>query len=243
MYLRQVDESPTLPPAGPQAARIDTGAFTPEMLASLLVEGDDELAAWALRQAMTDAPRAAVCDGLLSGAMALIGRRWESGQWSVAEEHRASLTVLRALERIRPETGPEARIGPLAVLAAVPGERHVIGLVCLGQVLVEDGWSIADLGADVPASDLARYVARNDAALVALTASLSAPPESVVASIEAVHAARPSLPIILGGALAARPGIASTLGVAWAGTSLAEARPEAARLLDAGAGSGSIGGA
>jgi MerR family transcriptional regulator, light-induced transcriptional regulator len=237
VYLPAVDESPpTLPPVDPGTARLDPGAFSPEMLASLLVEGDDELAAWALRQAMTDAPRAAVFDGLLAGAMALVGRRWESGQWSVAEEHRASLTVLRALERIRPATGPSTRIGPLAVLGSVAGERHMIGLVCLAQVLEEDGWSIADLGADLPASDLATFVARNDASLVALSASLTVPLESVIASIEAVRAARPSLPIILGGAAATRPGIASTLGITWAGTSIAEARQVAGSIESGGDG-------
>lgn len=235
MYRRRVDEPlPALPPVDPATARVDPQTFSPEMLASLLVEGDDELAAWALRESLSVAPRAAMFDGLLAGAMDLVGRRWEAGQWTVAEEHRASLTVLRALERIRPEVGPEVRTGPLAVLAAVAGERHMIGLVCLGQVLEEDGWSIADLGADLPASDLARYVARNDAVIVALAASLTAPLESVVASVEAVRAARAGLPIILGGALARRPGIARTLGIAWAGTSLAEARTVADRLAHEG---------
>lgn len=225
---------PTLPPVDPAAASLDPATFSPEMLASLLVEGDDELAAWALREAMAASPRADVFDGLLAGAMDLVGRRWEAGQWSVAEEHRASLTVLRALERIRPDVGPESRVGPLAVLAAVAGERHMIGLVCLGQVLEEDGWTVADLGADLPASDLARYVARNEAVVVAIAASLTVELESVVASIEAVRSTRPRLPIILGGALAARPGIGRTLGVTWAGTSLAEARVVADRLLHEG---------
>jgi methanogenic corrinoid protein MtbC1 len=235
VYLRRVDEPlPALPPVDPAAARADPSAFTPEMLASLLVEGDDELAAWALREAMTDASRAVVFDDLLAGAMALVGERWGSGQWSVAEEHRASLTALRALERIRPDTGTAGRIGPVAVLGAVPGERHMIGLACLAQVLEEDGWTVADLGADLPASDLALYVARNEAALVAITASLTVPFESVVASVEAVRAARPRLPVILGGALATRAGVASTLGIPWAGTSLAEAQKVADRLATEG---------
>ncbi len=224
VYIRSVDDSlPPLPPVDPAHLRVDTGTITPEMLASLLVEGDDELAAWALRQALQESSRAAVFDGLLTDAMALIGRRWETGQWSIAEEHLASQALLRTLDRIRPETGPEGRVGPLAVLAAVAGERHMIGLVCLAQVLEERGWTVADLGPDLPAADLARFVARNEAALVALSASATARLESVVASVEAVRAARPGLPILLGGALANRPGIAATLGITWAGTSLAGA--------------------
>ncbi len=142
--------------------------MTPELLAGLLADGDDELAAWTLSEALLEAPRADVFDGLLAEAMHLVGERWASGQWSVAEEHLASQTVLRALDRIRPTTGPESRIGPLAVLAGVAGEQHMIGLVCLGQVLRERGWTVADLGADVPAEDLEVFLARNEARLVAL---------------------------------------------------------------------------
>ena len=102
VYRRHVDEPlPALPPVDPASAHVDPETFSPEMLAALLVEGDDELAAWALRESMSLAPRAAVFDELLAGAMDLVGRRWEAGQWTVAEEHRASLTVLRALERSR----------------------------------------------------------------------------------------------------------------------------------------------
>lgn len=217
------DQLPRLPPVEPGAASVPAGSLTPELLASLLVEGDDELAAWALQHALAESRRAQVFDGLLARAMELVGDRWETGQWGVSEEHRASRTALRALERIRPELGPEGRIGPLAVLAGVAGERHTIGLVCLTQVLQEEGWSAADLGADVPASDLARYVARNEPRLVALTCSDAERLDATIAAIEAVRSARPGLPILLGGRLASRPGIAATLGIDWAGTSLVEA--------------------
>src|SRR5207342_3373184 len=127
-------------------------------------------------------------------------------------EHLASQTLLRALERVRPQLGVEGRVGPLAVLAGVPGEHHMIGLVCLDHVLSEAGWTVADLGADVPASDLAGFIARNDAALVALT-------EDVIAAVEAGRAAgRRGLPILLGGRLGGQPGVAATFRLDWAGS-------------------------
>ena len=186
------DRPPRLPPVRPEAADVGPGSsLSPEFLASLLVEGDDELVAWALRHALEERSRAEVFDDLLVGAMALIGQRWADGQWGVAEEHLASQTIVRALDRIRPEQGPEARIGPVAVLAGVAGERHMIGLICLDQVLREDGWSVANLGADVPAGDLARYVARNEATLVALSASDPDRLETLIDTIAAVRAVRP----------------------------------------------------
>jgi methanogenic corrinoid protein MtbC1 len=230
---------PNLPPVEPDDDRQLGETLSPELLASLLADGDDELAAWTLRQAMTDASRVDVYGGLLADAMRLIGERWETGQWSVAEEHLASQTLLRALDRIRPDLGPEARIGPLAVLAGVAGEHHMIGLVCLDHVLRERGWTVANLGADVPAADLGRFVQRNEARLVALTASDPARTQTVRETVEAIRAggdaAIPprSVPILLGGRLAAVADSTASLGVDWHGASLAEATRVADGVLAA----------
>lgn len=224
------DDAPDLPPVDPADASLAPGSLTPELLASLLVEGDDELVAWALGHELAERPRAEVYDGLVADAMNLIGQRWETGRWSIAEEHIASRTLLRALERVRPDLGPEGRVGPLAVLAAVAGEHHALGLACLSQVLAERGWTVVDLGPDMPAADLATYVERNEPALVALAAKHGDRLETLVEAITAVRAARPDVPIAIGGAIAGRPGLAATLGIDWAGTSLVEAAKFADRV-------------
>jgi methanogenic corrinoid protein MtbC1 len=208
--------------------------MTPELLAGLLADGDDELAAWALTNALAERRRADVFDGLLHDAMALIGQRWQDGRWTIAEEHLASQTITRALERIRAPQGPEGRVGPLAVLAGVAGEHHAIGLICLDQVLREEGWNVANLGADVPAADLARFLARNQAELVALTASLPERAGALRESVAAALAVRPDapLPVMVGGSLAADAVLVGSLGVAWSGTSLAAAAGFAAGVLE-----------
>lgn len=213
-----------LPPVDPASAgAVPEGTLTPELLAGLLADGDDELAAWALRHAIEESSRVEVYDGLLQSAMALVGERWKTGRWSVAEEHLASRTLLRTLERIGPELGPESRVGPLAVLAGAAGEHHMIGLVCLEQLLAEDGWTVVNLGADVPAADLAGFVARNDVALVCLSAQNPARVGDLAAAITAVHAGRPGLPVLLGGHVTSVPGLAATVQAAAAAHSLAEA--------------------
>ena len=231
------DRPPRLPPVDPgAAARVPAASLSPELLASLLADGDDELAAWTLRHAFAEQPRAEVFDGLLGDAMTLVGERWASGQWSVAEEHLASQTLLRTLDRIRPDQGPEGRIGPLAVLAAVAGEHHMLGLVCLDQVLREDGWTVANLGADVPAADLAGFVARNEAALVALTASDATRLPAVAEAVAAVRGARPETatsPILLGGRIATDPRLTATLGVDQAVDSIGAAARFARSLVSA----------
>jgi methanogenic corrinoid protein MtbC1 len=236
MVTPMSERMPALPPVDPDRAAesAPATAVTPELLASLLADGDDELVAWVLRSALEERSRADVFDGLLRDAMALVGQRWREGRWTIAEEHLASQTLARSLERIRDPRGPSGRTGPLAVLAGVAGEHHSIGLICLDQVLSDVGWTVANLGADVPATDLARFLARNHAELVALAASLPERGEALRASVAAAATVRPDdpLPVMVGGGLAGDTSRMRSLDVAWAGTSLRAAAEFAAGLLE-----------
>jgi methanogenic corrinoid protein MtbC1 len=81
-----------------------------------------------------------------------LGTRWAASETGVAQEHFASNVIggrLRALAR-----GWGAGLGPRAVLACLPGERHDLGLLCFGLALREHGWRITYLGADTPVSDV-----------------------------------------------------------------------------------------
>jgi len=81
-----------------------------------------------------------------------LGDRWERGEASVAQEHFAS-NVLRG-RLLGLARGWGRGIGPLALLACVPGERHDLGLLGFGLVLRSRGWRIAFLGADTPLATL-----------------------------------------------------------------------------------------
>lgn len=212
-----------LPPVDPGRADVPSASLSPELLAGLLADGDDELAGWTLRHAMDEAPRVEVFDGLLRDAMRIVGERWKTGRWSIAEEHLASRTLLRALERVRPELGPDGRVGPLAVLASVEGEQHMIGLVCLEQLLAEAGWTVANLGADLPSSSLARYLEKNDASLVCLSANDGMRVGAVADAVKAAKDTNPHVPVIVGGGIAGVVGLGPTVGADGTALSLADA--------------------
>jgi methanogenic corrinoid protein MtbC1 len=186
----------------------DPGSFapgeiaTPEFLAAVLADGDDDMAAWVISQALAGRPRAGVYDDLVRPAMALVGARWESGQWSVSVEHLASVALSGALARLRPNDAPEARIGPTAVLAAPENEMHVAGLVGLAQVLQDGGWHAENLGANVPTDDLVRFVAGRAVDLVAMTVGTAERVPVLQVAIDSLRAARGDakpLPLIVGG--------------------------------------------
>ena len=101
----------------------------------------------------------------------------------------------------------------------------MIGLVCLEQVLAEAGWSVSNLGADLPAADLGQFVRRNDVSLVALSA---VNPERVGTLADTVRAVREAgsgrgIPVIVGGQIAAHPGALEASGADALVATLAEA--------------------
>ena len=82
-----------------------------------------------------------------------LGERWAADEASIAHEHFASNLIggrLRALAR-----GWGKGVGPRAVLACPPGERHELGLLCFGLALREHGWRITYLGVETPLRELA----------------------------------------------------------------------------------------
>jgi methanogenic corrinoid protein MtbC1 len=83
-----------------------------------------------------------------------LGERWERGKASVAQEHFAS-SVLRG-RLLGLSRGWGLGLGPLALLACLPGEQHELGLVSFGLALRARGWRIGYLGSDTPLDTLTK---------------------------------------------------------------------------------------
>jgi DNA-binding transcriptional MerR regulator len=97
-----------------------------------------------------------------------LGARWERGETSIAQEHFASGLLRARLLGIARGWG--RGLGPLAVLACVPGEHHELGLISFGLALHERGWRIVYLGADAPVETVAEISADLSPDLVVLSA-------------------------------------------------------------------------
>ena len=119
-----------------------------EDLAAALDQFDEPRA-----QAILDQVLAAVTVDTLLGEVILpylreLGARWERGEASIAHEHFASSVLRGRLLAIARGWG--LGIGPVAVLACLPGEQHDLGLIAFGLALRARGWRIVYLGADTP---------------------------------------------------------------------------------------------
>lgn len=96
-----------------------------------------------------------------------LGERWERGTASVAQEHFAT-SVLRG-RLLGLARGWGLGLGPLALLACLPGEQHELGLVAFGLALRARGWRIGYLGSDAPLDTVLRAADDLGPELVALS--------------------------------------------------------------------------
>jgi MerR family transcriptional regulator, light-induced transcriptional regulator len=97
-----------------------------------------------------------------------LGDRWARGEATIAQEHFAS-GVLRG-RLVALARGWGLGIGPLALLACLPGEQHELGLICFGLLLRSRGWRVVYLGADAPLDTVQDAAGQLEPTLVVLSA-------------------------------------------------------------------------
>jgi methanogenic corrinoid protein MtbC1 len=143
-----------------------------ERLVATLCAGDHDAAAQLLKRRLN----AEALDSIVGEALRELGERWETGEVGVEIEHRASYIVAEILDSHRPTD--RKLDGPLAILAAPPGEQHELPLRMLRIILEQNGWRTSFLGANVPWQSTAAAIASDSPRLVAMSARSSDPFES-----------------------------------------------------------------
>ena len=94
-----------------------------------------------------------VTENLLTPLLAELGRRWEKGEGSIAEEHFFGF-YLRNKLGARFHHRIKARNGPKLLLSCLPGDRHETGLLLFALTANASGYRTILLGADMPLDDL-----------------------------------------------------------------------------------------
>jgi MerR family transcriptional regulator, light-induced transcriptional regulator len=132
-------------------------------------------------------------------ALVALGEAWAQGRVDVAEEHMATAAVLRRLAAaFQAARGGDVEDGSVLV-GLPPGARHELGALAFATALRRAGVSVVYLGPDLPVADwveAARLAATRAVVIGAVTAADQEAAEMVTA---AVHAARPDLPVLVGG--------------------------------------------
>ncbi len=136
----------------------------------------------------------------LAPALTELGRRWEAGEISIADEHLASERLSRGLARVV-ETLPSAPETPRCLLALAEGEEHELGLRLVELVLRERGWRTRWAGRRTPTADIASLLAAGTLDAVGISASVSASRDVLAREAAALDAAcrKAGASLLLGG--------------------------------------------
>ncbi len=109
---------------------------------------------------------------ILQPAMYEVGRLWEEGEISVAQEHLASAMVARLMAILYPPLAVVQKPKGRAVVTAAPNEFHETGARCVADLLALDGWQIDYLGANTPSVDLLHHLLQNTPQVLALSVAM-----------------------------------------------------------------------
>ena len=138
---------------------------------------------------------------LLAPALQAIGDGWAEGTITVDEEHRAAAVSHRLIGRLGPRFARPGRKRGTVVLAGAPGDAHALPVAIAADVVRAAHYAVVDLGASVPAGDLARAAAAADQlTAVGICVSVSGNEAAVAEAVTAVRAAAVGVPVFLGGA-------------------------------------------
>ncbi len=91
---------------------------------------------------------------VIQPSMYEIGRLWEKGKISVAQEHLASSIVSRVMSQLYSAIVAVKPTKGRAVITAAPNELHELGAWMVSDLLELDGWQVRYLGANTPMEDL-----------------------------------------------------------------------------------------
>lgn len=112
-------------------------------------------------------------DRVFAPALAEIGRRWESGQLGVENEHLLTSRLLQVL-RSRPHVDPVRPSRPVLV-ASAEDDQHKLPMVAAEAALTSRGVETIEFGSRLPSRSLATIARALEPTVVMLWASVSRP--------------------------------------------------------------------
>jgi MerR family transcriptional regulator, light-induced transcriptional regulator len=102
-----------------------------------------------------------------------VGRLWQIGKVTVADEHTVTATTRQVLSQLYPRIAGGFKHGHSLIATCVPGESHDIGARIIADFFELDGWDTVYLGADVPLASIVETVAAHRADLLAISVTIA----------------------------------------------------------------------
>ncbi len=210
---------------------------TQEILKGLreaLIEYDeDKVAEWA-KVALDEGvdPFVATIEGLADG-MLEVGELYNKKEYFVPELLLCSDALYAGLDVLRPAikaSGRESEAKGSIVLGVVEGDVHDIGKNLIKMMFDVAGWTVHDLGKDVPLEKFVEEQIRTDSDIVGLSALMTTSMVAMPEIVKKLREKNPNVRIMLGGA-PITPEIVEKYGADGYAESAGTAVDEAMRLI------------
>jgi len=175
-----------------------------ETIQQAIISGDPSGAKEQTEQALVDGITAQeLINQAVVPAMAEVGILFERGEYYLPEMMISALATKQIMGLIRPLLA-ESGVQPVArvVLGTVQGDMHDIGKNIVGMMLEGAGFSVIDIGVDVPPEAFVTAIKDSGAEIVGISALLTTTMTGIPVIIRAIKEAglRDQVKILVGGA-------------------------------------------
>ena len=170
---------------------------------ALINYDEDKVAEWA-KTALDEGvdPFVATMEGLAEG-MIEVGELYNKKEYFVPELLLCSDALYAGLDILRPAikaSGRESEAKGSIVLGVVEGDVHDIGKNLIKMMFDVAGWTVYDLGKDVPLEKFVEEQIRTDSDIVGLSALMTTSMVAMPEIVKKLKEKNPNVRIMLGGA-------------------------------------------
>ena len=196
-YIRRFSRAPAAPASA-------AGPPHDMSIAEAVMRGLGGETAALTEKALTEMDELAVIDRLLIPALDLVGARYEKQEIFLPQLINAANAACEGFELIKKRIaarGGESITKGKIILATVQGDIHDIGKNIVKVVLENYGYTVLDLGRDVPPERVVETARCEDVRLVGLSALMTTTVSSMAATILALRQSGHPCKIMVGGAV------------------------------------------
>ncbi len=173
-----------------------------ERLRNAVIQYDEDAAKETAQEALDVGMDAneAIFNGLVSG-MEEVGRLFEAQEYFVPELLMCADALYAGLDILKPHVKQlDLGVKGSVVIGTVEGDVHDIGKNIVKMMFDVAGFTVYDLGRDVPLDKFVEEQLRTDSDLVCLSAMMTTTMTGMKKVIDNLHAKNPNVKIMIGGA-------------------------------------------
>ncbi len=209
-YMAYAESLPAAVPAASvggevmPAAKSKAAAEGNSPLQTAIIRGLCEQAKTLTAEMLTAQPPLNVINEQIIPALDVVGKGFESGKMFLPQLLMSASAASGAFEVIKSSASadPSAQGGKFTVvLATVKGDIHDIGKNIVKLLLENYGYTVIDMGRDVPPEDILAKVLETGAPVAALSALMTTTVPAMAETIALIHEKAPFCRVIVGGAV------------------------------------------